>query len=210
MPWWIRVKGNANAQEEQNPRDSPNWLGILLIAPLVAGVLAMIATWFLVPYLPIPDDDYIDLGLFLFLFIVLFDLIMIGFAARIRWFLLGLLAAPVVGSLPLLWRYLTASMPWVQDTPVIIILWLAVGNLWISQRAAQGDHRASKGGLIAASGYLLTGALSLFLAVVRFSEGKAWLGALSLTPGLLFGFLAAKTLGRIWKRRRARPPGHIV
>jgi hypothetical protein len=90
-----------------------------VIAAFVAGVLAMVATWFLVADFPIPGDDAIHLGLLGFFFVVFFDLLLIsGFATSkfrqgqgmsaikgsINLFLLGLFAASAVGSLPLLWR----------------------------------------------------------------------------------------------------------
>jgi hypothetical protein len=43
---------------------------VLVAAVSVAGVLAMVATWLLVAYYPIPDDETVYLGLLGFFFVM--------------------------------------------------------------------------------------------------------------------------------------------
>jgi hypothetical protein len=155
---WMRIEeGSSSPQEGQRLRDSPDWLGFGLIAVFVAGVLAMVATWFLVARYPIPDDEAIHLGVLGFLFIILLDLFLIyhlvGPKIRqgrrmlaIKWFvslvLLGLLVASVVGSLPWLVRRLIDAVPWLPNIFWGLLLLWSVANtiaLWRKRRARKAS-----------------------------------------------------------------------
>ncbi|MGH7484149.1 MAG: hypothetical protein ACREMY_00920, partial [bacterium] len=195
-----------------------------MIAVSVAGGLAMVTTWFLVAYCSIPDNDAIYLGLLGFFFVALLDLLLIsglfisnfrqgqGMAA-IKWsvglFLLGLLAASVVGSLPLLWQWLVAVVPGLQDVAweIVFMLLIPANSLWIRRRSTQDNHGYPRGRLIAQGSLSTVFVVADFvLAIGRFSGGRAWLGTLNLTGALLFGILASQAFVELWKRRRAEPP----
>lgn len=224
----IQIEENTSPQEEGELRHSPEWLGFGLIAIFVAGVLAMVATWFLVAYYPIPNDDAIHLGLLVPLFVVFFDFLLIyrlaGSKTRqgqrmaaIKWsvslLLLGLLAASVLGSLPLLWRRFMTAIPGLREVPwvTIFMLWVAADNLWRRRRPSRGNRSYPRGWLIVqGSSAVVILAANLVLTVVRFSGGEAWLGALYLAVALLFGVLAAFDFIELWQRRRDKPTESIA
>src|SRR4051794_17703421 len=106
MPWVLRAAGNSS------PKYFSEWFGFSLVAVLVAGPLAMVATVFLVTSYPTPVDDEISLGLAGFLFVLLLDVFLVSRLAvskvrqgqrmaavkgSVGLILLGLLAASVVG-----------------------------------------------------------------------------------------------------------------
>ena len=215
MPW-VRTEGKSSAPEALDTRTSPDGLSFAVIVVSVAGVLAMVATWFLDAYFPIPNDEAIYLGLLGFLF-VLFVISPFavskflqghGIAAvksSLSLLLLGLFAALAVGSLPLLWRRLIAAIPWVQDIPwtVLLVLYFTANELWRRRSRTQDDHRHSRKRLIfQGSLHILFATSTLALAVFKFSDNKAWLGALYLAVALLFGLLAVNVFVEIWRRRR--------
>lgn len=144
---WVRTVGDSSPRQEPSLLHSTDRSPLILLAAFPAvGVLAMIATWFLVADYPIPDDDAIYLGLLGFLFIVFLDLFFIVFVCYLlamgnfrqgeRWwavkwsiglFLSGLLVASVVGSLPWLLRRLVVALPWLTDVP----WWLTAVPWWL-------------------------------------------------------------------------------
>src|SRR5262245_57427815 len=67
---WTRIEGSSNSEDERRLHTSSDGLGFFVIAIGVAGVLAMVAVWFLVAYYPIPDDEALYLGLLAFLFVL--------------------------------------------------------------------------------------------------------------------------------------------
>lgn len=226
MPW-IQIEGKPGTQEEPNPRNSPDWLSFGLIAAAAAAFLAMVATWFLVAYSPIPDDNAVYLGLLGFLFVVIFDLILIaglavsevrqgeGMAAiklSVSLFLLGLLVASVVGSLPLLWQRVMTAVPGLRDVPwgTFLLLWIAAFSLWRRRKPTQENHGYPRGWLIVlivqGSGSALVFVSHLVLGVIRLSSGKVWAGALDLAVALLFGILAGQAFVELWKRRQVQAP----
>jgi hypothetical protein len=217
MPW-IQIEGKSSAQVERSPRSSPDGLGCAVIVISVAGVLAMVTTWFLDAYFPIPDDEAVYFGLLGFLFVLFITL---PFAAlkflggrgiasvksSLSLLLLGLFTALVVGSLPLLWRRLTAAIPWAQDIPftVPLMLWLTANELLRRQSLAQERHRYSWKKLIFQGGLLIFLVTSnLAFAAFKLSDGKAWLGAFYLAVALLLGVPAINVFVEIWRRRRER------
>lgn len=226
MPW-MRIEDKSSAQEERSPHSFPGGLDFAVIVISVAGVLAMVATWFLAAYFAIPDDNTVYLGLlgFLFVLFVTFPLAvsqflqgqgLAAFKASLSFLLLGLIAAVAVGSLPLLWRQLIAAMPWVREIPwsLFLVLWLVAHDLWGRRKPTEGDHRHSWKGLIFLGSLLILFIPStLFSAASRFSGGKAWLGALYLAIALLLGLLAISVVVeacRIWRRRREKPRESIT
>lgn len=155
---WIRIEEGSSTQGDGALHHSPEWLVFGLIAIAVAGFLAMVATWFLVDYYPIPDDDAVYLSLLGFLFVLFFDFVLIfrfvgsklrqgQLWAAIKWsvglVLLGLLAASVVGSLPLLWRRLTTALPWMHEIPwgILLMLLLLANSLWLRRSTSKGPDR---------------------------------------------------------------------
>lgn len=220
MPW-IRTEDMPGAQVKRNPGYSFDWLAVSVTATFVAGILAMVVTWLLVAYFPFPDDNAIYISLLGFFFVMFFDLLIVSGAAvsklrqgqrlapvkeSIVWILLGLLAASVVGSLPLLWKWLTIAMPGARDLPwgTLFMLWVAANNLWMRRMTAQDKRRVSQGWLITQGSLFSLAALGgLLLAASTFSNGRIWLGALHLVVALLFGFLAVEDFLEIRKRRRA-------
>lgn len=219
MPW-IRIEDKPGAQEERSSRSSLDGLGFVVTVISVAGVLSMVATWFLAAYFPIPADNAVHLGLLVFLFVlfITFPLAVLPFLegrgraaikASLSFAVSGLIAAVALGSLPLLWSRLIAAMPWIQEFPLstfLLALFLAASGLWRKRNSTENDHRYSwkllifQGSLII---FLITS--TLLSAVFRFSGGKAWLGAFYLAIALLFGLHAVKVFAeiwRIWRRRR--------
>ena len=157
----MRMERILSPEEERELRASPEWMVVCgLIAFCVAGVLAMVATWFLVAEYPIPDDDAVYLGLLGFLFVMIFDVLIIvlllfGFAGLdrrgertaavklfVKIFLLGLLAALVVGFLLWLLRRLVDVSPWVPNLLVSLpALWVVASGLarWRKRRARKAS-----------------------------------------------------------------------
>jgi hypothetical protein len=228
MPW-IRIEGITGSQEELNPRSSLDVLGfavIVMIVISVAGVLSMVATWFIDTYLPIPGGDAGTLGLLGFLFVLF---ITIPFAvskleqgngieairSSLTIFLLGLITglitAVAVGSLLLFWRRHVAAIPWVQEIPwdILPLLLVFAYGLWIRR----DDQKYSWKWLIVEGSFLIFLVTSNLLAAVSgFSGGKAWLGTIDLAIALLFGLLAATAFVKAWRiwRRRERPGDGIA
>jgi hypothetical protein len=136
MPWWRRTEGDSNAQDERRLFQSPEWQELVLVAVFVAGMLAMMASWFLGTrrLFAIADSNY------LFFFLFVFDLFLIGRLINLKfrkgqqtaageWVaslsLLGLLVGEVVGLLPFLWHRLVGTMPWISHVPwdLVLALW---------------------------------------------------------------------------------------
>jgi len=223
MPW-IRIEGRTDSQEERTPLSSPDVLGFGLIGIFVAGVLAMVATWFIDTYLPIPGGDAGTLGLLGFLFVLFITIPFAvsklaqgnGIKSSLTIFLLGLITglitAVAVGSLLLLWRRLVAAIPWVQEIPwdILPILGFCAYDLWIRR----DDQKYSWKWLIVEGSLLILLVKSNLLAAVSsFSGGKAWLGTIDLVIALLFGLLAITAFvgaWRIWRRRREKPHESIA
>jgi hypothetical protein len=228
---WNRIETSSNP--EQRLQGTSDGLGLFLIAVSMAGVLAMVATWLLVAYYPLPDDEAIYLGLLGFFFIVFLDVFLIyhlvGSEVRqgqsiaavkmsVSLILLGLLVASLAGSLPWLLSRLIAALPWVQEIPwsILLVLWLVAHDLWRRRKQTANDHRHSwKWLLFQVSLLILCITSTLLSAFSRFSDGKAWPGALYLAIALLFGLLAVYVFIEIlwvWRRRREeaarehRPP----
>lgn len=216
------------SEEERGPTGSSDGLGLFLGAVSVAGVLAMVATWLFVAYYPIPDDEAIYLGVLGFFFVVLLGFFLIYHLAgpevrkgqriaavktSVSLILLGLLVAAVVGSLPWLLSRLIAAIPWVREIPwsTLLVLWLVAHDLWRRRKPPEDDHGYSWKGLAFLGSLLILFITStLFAAVSRFSDGKAWLGALYLAIALLFGVLVVNVFvetWRIWRRSRSANPG---
>ena len=139
MPW-MRIEGSSSPLQERELRGSPDGLGFGLIAISVAGLLAMVATWFLVADYPVPDDDAIHLGLLGFFFVVFFDFFLIyrlagsriqkgQWIAAAKWsiglILLGLFVASIVGSLPWLFSRLITHYPWIPWL-LRVFFWLGI------------------------------------------------------------------------------------
>ena len=224
MPW-IRIEGRTGSQEERNPLSSPEALGFGLIGIFVAGVLAMVATWFIDTYLPIPGGDAGTLGLLGFLFVLFITIPFAvsklaqgnGIKSSLTIFLLGLITglitAVAVGSLLLLWRRLVAAIPWVQEIPwdILPILVVFAYDLWGLRK---DDQKYSWKWLVVQGGFLiLLIPPSLLSAISSFSGGKAWLGTIDLAIALLFGLLAITAFvgaWRIWRRRREKPHESIA
>ena len=137
--------------------DPDGCISFALLSVCVSGVLAMIATWFLVARFPIPDDDAIYGGLLGFLFVVFLDafliygLILPEFRKgrrmeATRWLvgliLAGLLAATVVGAFPWFTSRFIPDGPWLDwilwsllvlsFAPDILRIW----KRWRSRRAS--------------------------------------------------------------------------
>lgn len=210
----LRVEGKPSSQVPQKPGTSSDGLALVVIWIVAAGVLAMLATWFLVADFPIPDDEVIHLGLILALFILFLVLPVAvskflhgrGTAAvksSIGWLLVGLFAALAVGSLPWLQRRLIAAIPWVQDIPWIVLLvsCLTASLLWRSRRLSWADSFSRKQLIAWGIPQILIFMLSLASAVFGFSGGKIWSGILYLMLALLSGFLAVKVFVEVWRRR---------
>jgi len=184
----------------------------------VAGVLAMVTTWFLDAYFPVPDDEAVYFGLlgFLFVLFIMLPLAALKFLgglgrasvkSSLSFLLVGLFTALVVGSLPLLWRRLVAAIPWVQDIPftVPMMLWITANELLRRQSLTQERQRYSWKKLIFQGGFLIFLVTStLAFAVFKFSGGKTWLGAFYLAVALLLGVPAINVFVEIWRRRRER------
>jgi hypothetical protein len=221
---WIRIEGEPRSREKWYLLDPSNWIVFVGIAVLVAGMLAVVATGLLVDHLPIPDDDATALGVLGFVFVALFDLLLIsGVAASklrqgqrraalkssVTLFLLGLLAALVVGSLPILWQRLMTAVPGLQEFPwgSLLFLYMAADYLWRRRKAAQDSGSYSRR-LVIAQGSLSTVvvASSLYLAAAKLSRGEAWFGALHIAVALLYGVIAAQIFVELWKKRPAKPP----
>jgi hypothetical protein len=148
-------------EEERRLHDSHDRPDLLLIGILVAGVLAMVATWFVVAYFPIPDDDAIHLGLLGFFFVLVIDVFLVyedlrdaklqgqrvpAIRRSVKLLLLGLLVAAIVGSLPWLWfrlwSWLTAAMPWLPDILEELLILAFLLNLiaiWRRRRARKAS-----------------------------------------------------------------------
>lgn len=220
---WNRIETSSNP--EQRLRSTSHELGLFLTAVSVAGVLAMAATWLLVAYSPIPDDEAIDLGLLLFFFVVFLDAFLIyhlvgseirkgqsiaAVKTSVSLILLGLLVASLVGSLPWLLSRLIAALPWMQEIPwtVLLVLWFVAQDHWIRRKQTENDHRHSwKWLLFQGSLLILFITSTLSSAFSGFSDGKAWPGALYLAIALLFGLLAGYVFIEIlwvWRRRREK------
>ena len=218
---WNRIETSSNP--EQRLQGNSDGLGLALAAVSVSGVLAMVATWLLVAYYPIPDDEAVYLGLLGFFFVVFLDVFLLyylvgsevrrgqGIAAvktSVRLILLGLLVASVVGSLPWLLSRLIAALPWAQEIPwsSLLVLWLVAHDLWRRRKQTEDDHKHSWKWLIFQGSLLILFITStLSSAFSGFSDGKAWPGALYLAIALLFGLLAVYTfieILRVWRRRR--------
>jgi hypothetical protein len=227
---WKRIAGGSNPEEERGLKGSFDGLGLFLVAVSVAGVLAMVATWLLVAYYPIPDDEAIYLGLLGFFFVVVLDFFLIYYLVgpevrkgqrisavktSVSLILLGLLVASVVGSLPWLLSRLIAAIPWVREIPwsTLLILWLVAHDVWRRRRTPEDDRGYSWKGLIFLGSLLILVITStLSSAVSRFSDGKAWLGALYLAIALLLGVLVANVFAetwRIWRRSRSANPASL-
>ncbi|MEA2559651.1 MAG: hypothetical protein QOH06_1155 [Acidobacteriota bacterium] len=218
---WNRIETSSNP--EQRLQGTSDGLDLILVAVSVSGVLAMVATWLLVAYYPIPDDEAVYLGLLGFFFVVSLDVFLIyhrvgsevrqgqGIAAvktSVSLILLGLLVASVVGSLPWLLSRLLAALPWVQEIPLskLLILWLVAYDLWGRSKQTEDGHKHSWKWLIFQGSLLILFSMSTLLSAFSgFSDGKAWLGALYLAIALLFGLLAVYVfieILRAWRRRR--------
>ena len=218
---WSRIE--TSSIPEERLQGASDGLGLVLTAVSVAGVLAMVATWLLVAYYPIPDDEAVYLGLLGFCFVVFLDVFLIyhlvgsevrqgqGIAAvktSVSLILLGLLVASVVGSLPWLLSRLIATLPWVQEIPwsSLLVLWLVAYDLWRRRKQTEDDHKHSWKWLIFQASLLVLFITSTLLSAFSgFSEGKALPGALYLAIALLFGLLAVYTfieILRVWRRRR--------
>jgi len=152
MPW-VLIEKSPTFQGERELSHSPAWLGFGLVAIGVSGVLAMVATWFLVDLYPIPDDDAIHLGVLIFCFVVFFDVLLIYRIARseirqgqrmgaVKWaaglILLGLPVAAAAGSLPWLLDRLYAALPWMSGIHWgLLLAWLAIANVFWQRRRAR-------------------------------------------------------------------------
>lgn len=227
---WNRIETSANP--EQRLQGTSDRLGLVLVAAIsVAGVLAMVATWLLVAYYPIPDDETVYLGLLGFFFVVFLDVALIyhrvgsevrqgqGIAAvktSVGLILLGLLVASFVGSLPWLLNRLIAALPWVQEFPwsILLALWFVAHDLWRRRRQTEDDHKPSWIWLIFQGSFLILFiALAPLSAFSGFSDGNAWLGALYLAIGLLSGLLAVYNfieILKVWRRRREKKPQESI
>lgn len=220
---WNRIETSSNP--EQRLQSTSDGLGLFLTAVSVAGVLAMVATWLLVAYYPIPDDEAIYLGSLGFFFVVFLDVFLVyhlvGSEVRqgqsiaavktsVGLILLGLLVASLVGSLPWLLSRLIAALPWVQEIPwsVLLVLWLIAQDLWRRRKQTENDHRHSWQWLLFQGSLLILFVTSTLLSAFSgFSDGKAWPGALYLAIALLFGLLAVYVFIEIlwvWRRRREK------
>ncbi len=218
---WTRIEAGSNL--EQKPQGGSDGLGLVVVAVGVAGLLAMVATWLLASYWPVPDDEAISVGLIGFFFVVFLDIFLIyhwavpavrrgaGVEAvkmSVSLGLLGLLVASVVGALPWLLSRLLAALPWMQEIPGVSLLLfgLVAQDLWKRRKETGDDEVRSWVGLILKeSALILLIASTLVSAFFGFSGGKAWLGALHLALALLSGYLAVVTFMEIlkgWKRRR--------
>lgn len=136
-------------------------IGFIFPAFLLAIILAVIVTWFVVARFPIPSDAAIELGLLGFFFVVFFDLVFMvrlvvprfqegqrAAAAKsaMTFILLGLLVASLVGVLPWSVRWLFELSPWVPRlfNALLILLITAVYiraalRFWRVRKAKQRD-----------------------------------------------------------------------
>lgn len=157
MPW-ILVEGSSGLEKRWVRNDG---LAFLVGAILASGLLALVATWFLVNYSPIPDDDAINYGLigffvvslvYFFVFQAIADLKrmdprILVIKKSVRLLLLGLLVASVVGSIPWLWSRLVVAMPWLPNVFWLFVLLSYLPGLialWKRWRARQAPDSASE------------------------------------------------------------------
>lgn len=195
----------------------------------LAVPLSMFTTWVAISRYPVPDRDSINLGIFLFFLIAFLDVYLVCdlIVAGLREgkprsllglagiFAAGLLIAAGLGTLPWsiewLWGRLIAAIPWVQEIPwILLVLWLFAHDFWKRRKSTEAGNRYSWRGLAFLGSLLILFITSILLiAASRFSDGRAWLGALYLALAILFGSLAVNVFAeiwRIWKRSRAANP----
>ena len=217
---WNQTETSSNS--EQRLQGTSDGLGLFLAAVSVSGVLAMVATWLLVAYSPIPDDEAIDLGLLGFFFVVFLDAFLIYYLAgskvrqgqsiaavktSVSLILLGLLVASLVGSLPWLISRLIAALPWMQEIPwsILPVFWFVAQDLWSRRKQTENDHSHSwKWLLFQGSRLIIFITSTLLYAFSGFSDGMAWPGAFYLAIALLSGLLAGYTFIDILKILRRR------
>jgi hypothetical protein len=162
---WIRVEDSPDRERLPVRKDG---FGFIVGALCASGLLSLVATWFVVKYSPIPDDNDIYIGLIGFFFVVFLDLCFIFqwiadlkprrgervpvIMRSMRLLLLGLLLASVLGSIPWLfsrlWSHLVAAMPWLPDALWVFVLISYLPNLialWKKWRARQASKQTIEG-----------------------------------------------------------------
>ena len=113
-----------------------------VFAVIVSVALSMFVTWVAVARYPVPDDDSINLGLFLFFLVVFLDVFLMGdltFGEHLRdrkkaiplfklavIFMAGLLVAAVIGILPWSIAWVHSEVPWIPQAVRIAALILTV------------------------------------------------------------------------------------
>lgn len=121
-----------------------------VLAVVLFVALSMFVTLVVVSRYPVPDDDMISLGLFLFFLVVFLDVFLIGdltLGEHLRGpkkaipvfklagiFLCGLLVAAVVGMLPWSIAWVLSEAPWIPQGVNIAVLILTVWGLWRGRR----------------------------------------------------------------------------
>lgn len=132
-----------------------------VFAVIVFVALSMFVTWVAVSRYPVPDDDSINLGLFLFFLVVFLDVFLMGdltLGEHLRGrkkaipvfklagiFMQGLLVAAVVGMLPWSIGWFLSKAPWIPQGVRIAVLILTVLALWRGRRKPPASRPEAPG-----------------------------------------------------------------